>query len=78
MYQETDQEDTDFKYLEEVIQKVKEGFDTQYQLSDYIEAAMLEYQIQQSEEWEAIAAESKEGHKTLKKIVDIAGKYLLE
>lgn len=74
MYQEAEQDDVDFKYLEDVIQKVKEQCESQYQLSDYIEAAIIECQMQQAEEWEAIVAESKEGHKTLKKIVDIAGK----
>ncbi len=73
MYQEAEQDDVDFKYLEDVIQRVKEQCEGQYQLSDYIEAAMIEYNIQQAEEWDAIVAESKEGQKTLKKIVDIAG-----
>ena len=51
MYQEAEQDDVDFKYLEDVIQKVKEQCESQYQLSDYIEAAIIECQMQQAEEW---------------------------
>ena len=55
---------------------MKESLDNQYQLSDYIEAAMTEYFIQPSEEWDAIIAESKENYKTLKKILDISGIFV--
>ncbi|CDW74462.1 UNKNOWN [Stylonychia lemnae] len=67
-------EETDFKYLDEVIFKVKEGLEQQYQLSDYIEALLQEINIEINEEWEAIIAEAKENYKTHKKLIDISCK----
>eukprot|EP00347_Sterkiella_histriomuscorum_P017572 403348822 len=70
-------EETDFKYLEEVILKVKEGSDQQFHLSDYLQAILQEFQMEQTEEWDAIISEAKEMQKTLKKVLDISF-FLLE
>lgn len=40
-----DCDDVDLRYLEEVIMKVKEGFEGQYQLGDILEAALMEFDI---------------------------------
>lgn len=42
LYGDNDYGENDLRYLEEVIFKVKSGYESQFQISDYIEALLNE------------------------------------
>lgn len=62
----------DARYLEEVILKVKEECETATPTSEFIEVVLKEFGIETNDEWEALIAEAREQHKTLKRITDIS------
>lgn len=71
--------DDDFRYLEDLISRVKDDSNSDHHVSDYIEAILSEFQIKTTEEWEALIAEAKELQRTLKRVLEISSKwYLLE
>jgi hypothetical protein len=70
-------DDEDYRYLEDVILKIKKEAENEHQLSDYIDAVYHEYKVELNEDTEALIIEAKELHKTLRKMIDISCKNTL-
>lgn len=77
--------ENDLQYMQEVIYKVKEGFDgSQNHLSEFIQQVFADLAPDQNQEepvsnedYEALLCEANEVQRSFKKVIDIASKLLL-